>query len=281
MLDIQLKEFEMNNLNLILDLDSFLNNKLIVEKNVSFSIKIDSVQSFRKLNYFQFFEPNIINHFSFLFNKNVLNDFNEDDIYFLMSFIFHPYFLKISNKPILFAYEILENESLEKLKEKIVKQGFSDCIIKTTHLELNKLDVRNQYLSILNDQFIVNSFLHILITSPNEIETSISKFFEAENEFKENEPKLFEIFLKIYEQENELIKLKLELVETKEDLDNQKIYLEFFKNKDEAKKINDFYYHEYEVLPLWYKQLGHIIKVILGKRTLKSLWDNNSKNNLY
>jgi hypothetical protein len=40
-------------------------------------------------------------------------------------------------------------------------------------------------------------------------------------------------------------------------------------------KLKKFYYYEYEILPLWYKRFGHVIKVIMGKRTLKSLFNSN------
>ena len=44
------------------------------------------------------------------------------------------------------------------------------------------------------------------------------------------------------------------------------------KYKDDYDLLFDWYHKEYEVLPLWYKRFGHIIKVFQGKRTLKSLW---------
>ncbi len=41
--------------------------------------------------------------------------------------------------------------------------------------------------------------------------------------------------------------------------------------------IIDWYDNEYEILPLWYKQLGHIIKVIMGKRSFRSLFSDKVK----
>jgi glycosyltransferase involved in cell wall biosynthesis len=35
--------------------------------------------------------------------------------------------------------------------------------------------------------------------------------------------------------------------------------------------LKDWYHKEYEVLPLWYKRFGHVIKVVQGNRTIKSL----------
>ncbi len=66
-------------------------------------------------------------------------------------------------------------------------------------------------------------------------------------------------------------------------------YLDFLlsKNTDElfnngidlipSMKIKKFYYQEYEILPLWYKRFGHILKVIMGKRTFRSLFKDNIK----
>jgi glycosyltransferase involved in cell wall biosynthesis len=41
---------------------------------------------------------------------------------------------------------------------------------------------------------------------------------------------------------------------------------------DDINIVKKWYHDEYEVLPLWYKRFGHIIKVVNGKRTLKSLF---------
>jgi len=43
--------------------------------------------------------------------------------------------------------------------------------------------------------------------------------------------------------------------------------------------IIDWYHKEYEILPTWYKRFGHIIKVIMGKRSLGSLFSNKKKYN--
>lgn len=38
------------------------------------------------------------------------------------------------------------------------------------------------------------------------------------------------------------------------------------------RELKSWYHKEYEVLPLWYKRFGHIIKVVKGKRTVSSLF---------
>ena len=42
--------------------------------------------------------------------------------------------------------------------------------------------------------------------------------------------------------------------------------------KKRADELLAWYHKEYEALPLWYKRLGHVIKVFTGKRTFKSLF---------
>ncbi|HEY2720893.1 MAG TPA: hypothetical protein VGI82_04170 [Chitinophagaceae bacterium] len=42
-------------------------------------------------------------------------------------------------------------------------------------------------------------------------------------------------------------------------------------------ELLDWYNHEYEILPTWYKRIGHVIKVIMGKRTFRSLFNDNVK----
>ena len=47
--------------------------------------------------------------------------------------------------------------------------------------------------------------------------------------------------------------------------------------EQEYYEVIDWYNHEYEILPLWYKQFGHIIKVLMGKRSFRSLFSDNVK----
>ncbi len=69
-------------------------------------------------------------------------------------------------------------------------------------------------------------------------------------------------------EKNEEINLELQRCE-KEKKDLQ-TYLSI--QKGESKYLLQWYNRQYEVLPLWYKQFGHIVKVLTGKRTLKSLF---------
>ena len=47
--------------------------------------------------------------------------------------------------------------------------------------------------------------------------------------------------------------------------------------KKQVTELQMFYDNEYEILPLWYKRLGHLIKVVMGKRSFRSLFDDREK----
>jgi regulator of replication initiation timing len=49
------------------------------------------------------------------------------------------------------------------------------------------------------------------------------------------------------------------------------------KFKDDYDNLYDFYRKEYDILPLWYKRFGQIVKVLAGKRSFRSLFDDNVK----
>ncbi|MBO9635402.1 MAG: glycosyltransferase [Chitinophagaceae bacterium] len=41
--------------------------------------------------------------------------------------------------------------------------------------------------------------------------------------------------------------------------------------------IADWYFNQYEVLPLWFKRLGHIVKILYGKRSWRTIYDDSAK----
>lgn len=59
----------------------------------------------------------------------------------------------------------------------------------------------------------------------------------------------------------------------------QEVIINLLKDNHPTAKLQQYYDQEYEVLPLWYKQLGHIIKAFMGKRTFRSLFGDKIKTN--
>lgn len=102
------------------------------------------------------------------------------------------------------------------------------------------------------------------------LKTKLQNSYENINTLRENS------LWYVYEHERLTQEKKnLQVVSTS----NQNLQFEVEKLTNEIKflqsnrnKVVEWYNKEYEILPRWYKQFGHIIKVILGKRSVKSLF---------
>jgi len=122
--------------------------------------------------------------------------------------------------------------------------------------------------------FFLNDFkeLSVIFEIANEAETTIQK------QFPQTYHLLNEIgLIKIKEREM-IFKLGLQK-EQLNSITNYHLYYNASDNryKRQIKELLGFYKNEYEILPMWYKRFGHVLKVMTGKRTFKSLFDDNVK----
>jgi regulator of replication initiation timing len=91
-------------------------------------------------------------------------------------------------------------------------------------------------------------------------------------------------FLESCIKENMALKIRLRESHKKnkvlqERLNNAETTIEIIKSKykDDYDNLFKWYHQEYEILPLWFKRLGHIVKVFTGKRAFLSLFSDNVK----
>ncbi|RTL59634.1 MAG: hypothetical protein EKK37_07690 [Sphingobacteriales bacterium] len=84
---------------------------------------------------------------------------------------------------------------------------------------------------------------------------------------------------KLLEFDKQIKKLEVSNKELIDEIEVARSFVEIAKNKykDDYLELFKFYQNEYESLPLWYKRFGHILKVAMGKRTLRSLFNDNVK----
>ncbi len=75
--------------------------------------------------------------------------------------------------------------------------------------------------------------------------------------------------------ETDELKRRLDCLEG--ELNNQKKHNEILRSDHSTKELQLYYNREYEILPLWYKRFGHILKVLTGKRTFRSLFRDDVK----
>jgi len=214
----------------------------------------------------------------------------------LITLFFQPSFYIVDNSPVIFTAPVNNGATanlLEQLKKKCLLQGFTGltvlCPADTTegpaspdaalsyyinsnHPDLHKI-VENWTESYLKE----NKFLpvHFVITGNNIQEKHRHAESFSKLELSLSQAINYRMANKLYELQMDKHLLRQKIDQQKISEDNLRLYLEIQK-KDLAKAL-DWYYYEHEILPLWYKQFGHIIKVIMGKRSFRSLFSDNVK----
>jgi hypothetical protein len=189
---------------------------------------------------------------------------------------------------------------IDLLESRFTAQGFRGIayvIIKNERLYVNKSGQPNwTSFTLLRPQNDLSKTYYDLLLSPDpfshlvvaegaslaELGQLANEMAAAEKDLQSNFPQTYFLLSKItgmhrkQEQDMQQIKALTEKVESA----NQYITLHDLTDNEYRKKILgivEFYNYEYEILPLWYKKLGHIIKVLMGKRTFKSLFNDNVK----
>jgi hypothetical protein len=155
------------------------------------------------------------------------------------------------------------------------------------NLELSDDLFYNWYKGRLtNDSSFLNLFYNV---NTEAIDKVLLQKERAEKRMMREDPILYKLIQhdNMFAKKEQLLKTTIENLTT--DLSSKAAYLDFLlaKNSDElsnsgidlipSMRIKKFYHNEYEILPLWYKRFGHILKVIMGKRTFRSLFKDNVK----
>ncbi|HTL08670.1 MAG TPA: hypothetical protein VL307_10450, partial [Chitinophagaceae bacterium] len=100
----------------------------------------------------------------------------------------------------------------------------------------------------------------------------LHKAAALENSYAAAHPQQYSLRRQLQEANNNNARLQQQLLATTTELANYKTHLEVLKLNHQAKELQDYYNNEYEILPTWFKRLGQIIKVIMGKRRFRSLF---------
>jgi len=159
---------------------------------------------------------------------------------------------------------ILEDRSIECLKNKLITIIKNKNILHLLAKE-NSIRIKNWTWKNQCDKF--NELFDYYLFKKNNQLTEFKTFPFAdipiqniinENSFTENtiEKQPFETISKKIRKEYDELYCKLIL-----------------DNKQKFNELKSWYEKEYESLPLWYKRFGHIIKVLKGKRSFKSLFE--------
>jgi len=135
---------------------------------------------------------------------------------------------------------------------------------------LSKEELVNNYFYLLTCKFFIDQNICIFGRGQKDLSRALDVIEQTERSVAKSHPHLHELFglYRSLSRQNE--ELANENKRLGIDVVNQKRYLAVLRNEKEMEKIIEFYHSEYEVLPLWYKRFGHMIKLLTGKRKVRS-----------
>jgi hypothetical protein len=231
---------------------------------------------------------------------NIRERLTPDNLPFVASFLFLPSYLSIEYRRVVILTgdrpELLM-ETAQTLSGYLSSQGIPDPLI---HIILPAgpepmlagigQSTANNYPSFHSVEMLAGYYRHLLQTDryydnniffhaaeEEVLRSAILSLQQAEIDFAQNSSKLYSLIHTNRLLEKELSYLRRKQASTETELNNHKQYVEVLRSDHAAKELQDYYTHEYEILPLWYKRFGHILKVLTGKRTFQSLFRDDVK----
>lgn len=216
----------------------------------------------------------------------------------------HQCYFKNNNKLLIgIRYQGDNKKDIEKFSSELQLRLYSQGITNLQFIRVSPAELMNDtcfvfYNENTEDVDFESWYAHCLSQSHSRLniymlheditktDRMIRQRHQAEKNLEAQQP-LFYRHLKLAQAKaGDLSKYEMMIAELTEDIASKTAYLDFLLGKfkdgesidvNAVMQIKRFYYHEYEILPLWYKRFGHIIKVITGKRTFRSLFDDKVK----
>jgi hypothetical protein len=220
----------------------------------------------------------------------------------LVSFSFHYSYNKSNGDNPLFIFESTTegaDKYISSLRKALTDQGYNALETILIDQTRSATDIKESNTICLYPQsgsgdFVSGYFREIraitssgntfffFLDNPADIRPVLSTIEEAEEMLKKEAPQAWSLL-----KENRAMAVKQQelqnqatiLAEKLESLGNYHLHNNAPDSvyKKQVIELQEFYNTEYEVLPLWFKRLGHVVKVLTGKRTFKSLYNDNVK----
>ena len=211
---------------------------------------------------------------------------------------FLPSCLRIDDQPVILltggSPELLEHAS-GSLKAYLGLQGLGGCLI--YRLLLPKLPghehlqpgpgisplfespeaLANHYTTLFTEDRYYRNDLFFYSSSPEILRTALQALHQIENKLRQDFPVRMTLIRENQQLEKELRALFRKQASTEMELNHHRQYVEVLRSNHATKELQDYYTREYEILPLWFKRLGHLVKVLTGKRTFRSLFRDDVK----
>jgi hypothetical protein len=218
----------------------------------------------------------------------------EQVIEYLISLSFHYKYKCPALNELFLLIDPIDPAFQHYITDQFIAQGYEKINYKTIVQPSTKDIEDNEFYLINNLEIIEDAYYNFLRTSMNsnkqiiisndsykeDIDHIITKLENAENRLQINDPAIYNL-LELNKKTGQSIEsLNDRIRYYQEALEVKKSGASTAYDSDYRKKIIDiveFYHYEYEILPSWFKKFGHIIKVLIGKRSFRSLFNDNVK----
>lgn len=230
------------------------------------------------------------NSLALFFSGKDFDSIQEVDSYItkLLGIFFLPSYCLVNYQPLVFIQYSTSAAAgfLDQLNQKCIRQGIRGILVKevsshnstaseefTWLLNEGNFDLKSEIKRWTDENAKGNSPSAINLLVPAGKENILNNLAAIQNELKEKEE--YKIADALYQKQQLLDETNHQLYLKTINVKNLRFYLSM--QKKERTDSLKWYYYEYEILPTWFKQIGHIIKVIMGKRSFKSLFNDNVK----
>jgi len=144
--------------------------------------------------------------------------------------------------------------------------------------KLKEHDIKTWYSHLLEECGISRRlifFFQPVSGSPTSVR---SQLMNVEAEFRGKHPYVFSLLEDGADLGKRLEQYEISIQGLQKEIESRDAYISNLNIPETTlKRLSDFYHNEYEILPLWYKRFGHLIKVLMGKRSFRSLFDDKVK----
>lgn len=258
--------------------------------NIYFSILVNPSVKENLENVYDFIGSSTLSQFAL--TVDIRDLLSVKSIRFITSFLFLPSYLRIEQGPVINLSgnsEELLVETASMLSGYVSSQGMDNIIINkilthrdestanSYHLFDSPGELTGYYKKALQSDQYYNNDIFFYSSSNELFHLALTSLQQAENDFKQSSPKLYLLVNDKRMLGKEISTLRRKIANTETELSHQKQYSDILRSDHSTKELQDYYNHEYEILPVWYKRFGHILKVITGKRTFRSLFRDDVK----
>jgi len=220
---------------------------------------------------------------------------------FLVSISFHSSYMRnrADHPFVLFGNSASTDQRKSIVKEVFKSQGYDDVVLVTVanddiflvdhHDATEQIDLQKSfanlssgYINAIKKVTSADASFFFFLEYARDLPTLLNVVREAELIIRRDMSQIYSLLNenRSLTMNNDQLMSGSELVE--EQLESLQNYILNYniaiaRYEKQVTELLRFYKNEYEILPLWYKRLGHVIKVLMGKRTFRSLFDDRAK----